>query len=1103
MKNEHSEIFFQHGIGIGPFQMMNEIGDGKFGKVYLGINEETKEKVAIKQIEKSKNIDLDSIHQEINIHKILIHPYLCKMYYVVENPTYIFIVTEYCSGGEIFKNLMDEEEPYEEKKACKIFSQILSGLEYLHNNNISHRDIKLENMLFDEYGDAKLTDFGLSKSFEGNIDFNDFPGSPIYAAPEVLCNKPYKGYKADIWSMGISLYMMVCGDFPFIGETIDDYRNVVSNNNFELPEFVSPLFKDFINKILEKNPNNRLTISQIKEHPWMKAFNFNFMKSPGIIINKDILPIDIEIIKDIAGYNEVKIRNVIKDILMNKHNNNTVLYYLKIEILKRDKKLTISDIRPSSELFLKYINNKESKLENYDNNINKKIDELTKKVLNDFKMKEHKIREKVKNSLNIGKSKSKSNNNGINNDINNNKNNNGLNNNNNNDNNINNINNNNKFSNKKKLNKKINKLRSKTFRFEEFNNFFKKEEQKEEKIKNEEIIKKNKLELLNQYIGPLLFIHDIIDEIITNVVKLKNTKQIKMKFIPANYSSLNIFATKKQNNTIFEQIKTETINFEEKKNNNNKFNNIKIDTIEEIQFSSTINNADRTFSFEFYKPKHLNNNINNKNMEKKEKNKKNDIGLSKNYKQLNKFNKVNNSFIENRKDKRPINELKKSNNNNYEKKIQKNKNEQLSYILSKKNISKVIKEINNKNEKSDIIRNNKNKLKRSLSQKYIFHNKRDFMNNEDINTFIKDKRRIKSEKKYCKIFKIFKDLKKDKDKNKEGKNDIKYIKSYNDKNKGISKKSKRNININDNLNINEILSEKRKNRKKENNGDDISIIKKEKKNPTHKNYNLSQINFYNKKLNDSILNSERKKNKENINTENDPQKTKKNTGRKLLIIRNKKKNNNKDDTNDNNDNNDISTTNKKDHQRRETTPIRMIEKPKNKEKDNKSFLFTHNKTKTTFCQTGRNQKNKNLIEKYSTNDSSAKKQINCNDNKNTQFKKLKSHSIHLNNIVNKIGIKVNDNKNDVSKNEIKTKKSENLIRNIIIDYIGYNNITISNLSKNHIKFACKMYLSKKKVMFNLNLMQKEKNRNIISGDFIEGDINNYEKIFATIKSKLE
>ena len=80
---------------------------------------------------------------------------------------------------------------------------------------------------------------------------------------------------------------MVCGDFPFIGETIDDYRNVVSNNNFELPVFVSPLFKDFINKILEKNPNNRLTISQIKEHPWMKAFNFNFMKSPGIIINKD------------------------------------------------------------------------------------------------------------------------------------------------------------------------------------------------------------------------------------------------------------------------------------------------------------------------------------------------------------------------------------------------------------------------------------------------------------------------------------------------------------------------------------------------------------------------------------------------------------------------------------------------------------------------------------------------------------------------------------------------------------------------------------------------------------------------------------------------
>ena len=119
MKSDNSDIFFQKGIGIGPFQMMNEIGKGKFGKVYIGINEETQEKVAIKQIEKSDNIDLNSIHKEINIHKNLIHPYLCKMYFVVENPINIFIVTEYCSGGEIFHIVSEAEEPFEEDKACK------------------------------------------------------------------------------------------------------------------------------------------------------------------------------------------------------------------------------------------------------------------------------------------------------------------------------------------------------------------------------------------------------------------------------------------------------------------------------------------------------------------------------------------------------------------------------------------------------------------------------------------------------------------------------------------------------------------------------------------------------------------------------------------------------------------------------------------------------------------------------------------------------------------------------------------------------------------------------------------------------------------------
>ena len=540
-------VFYQQGFGIGPFQMINEIGKGKFGKVFLGIHEETKEKVAIKQIPKSKEIDTKSIYSEIDIQKSLIHPYLCKMYCIIETNDYIFIVSEYCSGGEIFKIISEKVDHFEEAEACKIFTQILSGLEYLHNNYICHRDIKLENMLFDEYGDAKLTDFGLSQRFEDSDDFNNAVGSPLYAAPEVLKSGSYKGTLADIWSMGICLYIMVCGNFPFEGEELQEAVKNIILKTFEVKDYVSPLFKDLIYKILEKNPKKRLTIQQIKNHPWMHIIDFNFMKSPGVIINKDIIPVDVDVVKEIAGKDESKIINIINDILSNIHNSYIILYYLKIEIKKRNNKSTISDIRPTSEQFLEYINDEKSKIEYYGNDIKSKITELTKDILNRFENKKSKIENKKvlnqsKEGYNISKNTDQNKY-------------------------IYSINEN--LANKN-VNKRLNKLRSKTFgKFDEFNKFIKKEKndqiEKEEikfienkkileeknkiekiekhKLKNNETLKISKLELLNQYIGPLIFIHDLIEDIIEKVVKKKYTEELN-RFLPLNNSSLNALTKK-------------------------------------------------------------------------------------------------------------------------------------------------------------------------------------------------------------------------------------------------------------------------------------------------------------------------------------------------------------------------------------------------------------------------------------------------------------------------------------------------------------------------------------------------------------------------------
>ena len=165
LKNE--DILFPVEIRIGPFKLMNEIGKGKFATVFLGIHEETGQKVSIKQLKKSELNTDNLLIKEINIQKKLFHPYLTQMYCVIEKSDDIYIISEYCSKGDIIKNLL-EKGTFDESFSCKIFQQIISSLEYLHKNNICHRDIKPENILLTEKLDAKLTDFGLSRYFKKN-----------------------------------------------------------------------------------------------------------------------------------------------------------------------------------------------------------------------------------------------------------------------------------------------------------------------------------------------------------------------------------------------------------------------------------------------------------------------------------------------------------------------------------------------------------------------------------------------------------------------------------------------------------------------------------------------------------------------------------------------------------------------------------------------------------------------------------------------------------------------------------------------------------------------------------------------------------------------
>ena len=542
------DVFFQAEILIGPFKLLGKIGNGKFATVSLGIHEETKEKVAIKQIKKSELNTDNLLTKEISIQKMLFHPYLTKMFCVIEKEDSIFIVTEYCSKGDVL-NFMIENRVFEEEEACKIFQQVLSSLEYLHNNNISHRDIKPENILLNEYGDAKLSDFGLSTKFEKGKLLEKACGSPLYAAPEMLTGKKYDGTKIDIWSLGISLYAMVCGELPFDDDN-NNMKNIVykiTNGKYTLPDNLSPLCKDLIQRILEANPSKRITLEEIKNHKWVNSFNFNYMKSPGVILDEYYLPVDIYLIKDMIGEKEDEIKKMVSDIIMNKHNNNTINYYLKNELRIRNGEKSISDLRPNSDLFLQYINDKKSTKNYWENNTDKVIDYYFGQIMELFqkeKTKQIEIQKEIKDSFN---NENTTNNNDNNEDK------------------------------KRQMLKYKTELKFSVNSEDKENEKEKKisltDMKKKEKINNLEMKDKmNNFEIVKLYIGPLIFIHDLIDNIITKVVTMKEEKN---KIFNSNFlvaSSIKMEITKTKSHEINKSSETfKEYNLDKNTDNSSKF----------------------------------------------------------------------------------------------------------------------------------------------------------------------------------------------------------------------------------------------------------------------------------------------------------------------------------------------------------------------------------------------------------------------------------------------------------------------------------------------------------------------------------------------------
>ena len=374
---------------IGDFKIGSKIGQGTFSKVCMGIHIPTGEKVAIKILQKNQikeKTDKIRIEKEINLQKKLHHQNIIHQYSVLDTETAIYIITEYCSGGELFDYIVSKRR-LPEVEACRIFQQLINGLEYLHKQKICHRDLKPENLLFDAKKNLKIADFGLSNEYL-NGKLGTPCGSPCYAAPEMVTGQKYMGDTVDIWSSGIVLYSMVCGYLPFEDDDQTVLFHKIAKGLFTLPGYLSYKCKDLIKNILITNPNKRYGFEDIKRHPWFMSVNNisgknNLFNSPGIIIDYDVIPIDINIIKEMyfaKEYKNFSVSNIISDVIKNKHNKITTAYYLILKKKLRKNEQSVSDINSNSKLFIEYMKKPISKMSYWDNDYEKIINYYTEKV---------------------------------------------------------------------------------------------------------------------------------------------------------------------------------------------------------------------------------------------------------------------------------------------------------------------------------------------------------------------------------------------------------------------------------------------------------------------------------------------------------------------------------------------------------------------------------------------------------------------------------------------------------------------------------------------------------------------------------------------------
>ena len=269
-------------ISLASFVSLAILGRGSFGEVYLVQKIDTQKKYAMKVLNKDRILAqnlLKYVKAERNILSIMNHPFIIKLYYAFQTNSKLFLILEYCPGGDLSKHLYFEKK-FSEQRAKIYICEVLLALENLHKQNIIYRDLKPDNVVLCDDGHCKLTDFGLSKEgvFEGDAA-KSFCGSIAYLAPEMLQKKGH-GKAVDWYLLGVLLYEMIIGVTPFFSNSKEQIFYNIENEKLVIPDYVSKEAADLIRKLLERDPNKRLGSShsdaeEIKKEAFFKDIKWN------------------------------------------------------------------------------------------------------------------------------------------------------------------------------------------------------------------------------------------------------------------------------------------------------------------------------------------------------------------------------------------------------------------------------------------------------------------------------------------------------------------------------------------------------------------------------------------------------------------------------------------------------------------------------------------------------------------------------------------------------------------------------------------------------------------------------------------------------------